>query len=77
VRLLLTLPLAAMLSHCNKPPMPASDFCNVMNRTAYNGGTFIFDANEIRGLRRENKEKIVALKRTYKEICLIPERTTP
>ena len=70
MRLLLILPLAVALSHCANPPMPADSFCNIMNRTAYNGGTFIFDATEIAAMRRENKEKIVALKRTYKEICL-------
>jgi hypothetical protein len=70
MKFLLMLPLAVMLNTCKTPPIPVDSFCNIMNRTAYNGGVFIFNAQEIAGLRRENKEKIVALKRVYREVCL-------
>jgi hypothetical protein len=66
---LLVAPLAVALHSCHQP-MPTSDFCNVANRTIYVGGDWKFTDDELAHLTRMTKEKLVALKRTYKEICL-------
>jgi hypothetical protein len=66
---LVILGVIAGLHGCQKQVV-TSDFCNIANRTVYQGGEFSLTNAEIAVLGRRTKVKIAALKKTYVEICL-------
>lgn len=67
---LATIFLAAVVPQsCNKTPSALRESCAVMKEILYPDGEFIFNAEERKGLRRVNKEKIANLIQYYQGKC--------
>lgn len=55
---------------CEGPKMPASEACAVLNETLYADGQFALNDAEIDALREVNQDKVISIKRFYRERCV-------
>lgn len=70
IKLFLVLPIAVALKTCGGQTMVLQESCTVLQQILYPNGEFILQPQEVAGLRRENKEKLVTLKKYYTTKCL-------
>lgn len=62
--------MAVALPHkCNDTPSALRESCSVMKEILYPDGEFVFNAEERKGLRRQNKEKLANLIQYYQAKC--------
>ena len=65
---LLVIPFLA-LSTCTNQQVNVVDSCAVLKSALYSDGQFKFSESELKFISRLNKEKIVTVKKYYKENC--------
>lgn len=72
LKLFIIVPLlvAVVPSSCNKTPSALRESCEVLKATMYVDGEFVLNAEERKGLRWQNKEKLVNLIQFYQAKCL-------
>ena len=71
LKFLLFVPLlvVAVPQSCNKTPSALRESCAVLKETMYVDGEFVLNAEERKGLRRQNKEKLANLIQFYQAKC--------
>lgn len=62
--------LAVAVPHgCDKSPQALRESCAVMKEILYPDGEFVFNADERKALRRQNKIKLANLIQYYQQKC--------
>lgn len=60
----------AVPQSCSKTPSALRESCAVMKEILYPDGEFMFNAEERKALRRQNKEKLANLIQFYQAKCM-------